>query len=161
MGNGMAQHQRVAETTIEWLTPPYIIKALGEFDLDPCFGEPRPWDTAKEHYGEFGLMRPWRNRIWLNPPYGLIAVPWMQRLADHGHGTALIFARTESAMFHEEVFKRANGLFFLRKRLYFHYPDGRQSDNNGGSPSVLIAYGESDSEILKNCGLDGYYVKLR
>ena len=24
----------------EWLTPPYIIKELGEFDLDPCSPHP-------------------------------------------------------------------------------------------------------------------------
>jgi hypothetical protein len=34
----------------EWLTPPEIIKSLGEFDLDPCSPINRPWDTAKNHY---------------------------------------------------------------------------------------------------------------
>ena len=31
----------------EWLTPPYVLDALGEFDLDPCSPVVRPWDTAK------------------------------------------------------------------------------------------------------------------
>jgi len=30
------------ENKDEWLTPPYIIKALGEFDLDPCAPINRP-----------------------------------------------------------------------------------------------------------------------
>ena len=34
----------------EWLTPPDIIKALGEFDLDPSSPINRPWETAKKHY---------------------------------------------------------------------------------------------------------------
>ena len=34
----------------EWLTPPYVIEALGSFDLDPCSPIKRPWPTAKEHY---------------------------------------------------------------------------------------------------------------
>lgn len=34
----------------EWLTPPFIIKALGPFDLDPCSPVNRPWDTAMRHY---------------------------------------------------------------------------------------------------------------
>ncbi|NCW30719.1 MAG: adenine methyltransferase, partial [Alphaproteobacteria bacterium] len=33
-------------TTTTWLTPPAVIKALGEFDLDPCASLDRPWDTA-------------------------------------------------------------------------------------------------------------------
>ena len=38
----------------EWLTPPYIIKELGEFDLDPCSPHPdkRPWDTEMYWQGE-------------------------------------------------------------------------------------------------------------
>ena len=37
----------------------------------------------------------------MNPPYGPPPVigPWMRRMAAHGHGTALIFARTETAIF--------------------------------------------------------------
>lgn len=30
----------------EWLTPPGIIKSLGEFDLDPCAPVKRPWDMV-------------------------------------------------------------------------------------------------------------------
>ena len=51
----------------EWLTPPYIIKELGEFDLDPCSPHPdkRPWDTAKNHYHKWmdGLSRDWQGRV--------------------------------------------------------------------------------------------------
>ena len=36
----------------EWLTPPEIIKSLGEFDVDPCSPINRPWDTAKIHYNK-------------------------------------------------------------------------------------------------------------
>lgn len=53
----------------EWYTPPYITKALGEFDLDPCAA--RGWITAKNHlYKEDdGLANEWHGRVWLNPPY--------------------------------------------------------------------------------------------
>lgn len=56
----------------EWLTPPEIIKALGQFDLDPCAPVVRPWDTAERHYSikDNGLMLPWSGRVWCNPPYG-------------------------------------------------------------------------------------------
>lgn len=35
------------ENKEEWLTPPYILEALGGFDLDPCAPEFRPWDMGK------------------------------------------------------------------------------------------------------------------
>ena len=56
----------------EWLTPPEIVKSLGEFDLDPCSPIERPWDTAKNHFtiNDNGLIQNWFGRVWCNPPYG-------------------------------------------------------------------------------------------
>jgi hypothetical protein len=56
----------------EWLTPPGLIRGLGEFDLDPCSPIKRPWNTAKHHYSidDNGLQKKWFGRVWLNPPYG-------------------------------------------------------------------------------------------
>src|SRR4051812_36875613 len=97
----MGAHQSSDAETHTWLTPPHIIEALGPFDLDPCAApDPRPWPTAKTHWGRHdnSLNRPWFGRVWMNPPYGPKTQigSWMRRLADHGHGTALIFARTET-----------------------------------------------------------------
>ena len=80
---GMGGHQSSAMLKDEWLTPPEIIKALGSFDLDPCAPVIRPWPTAQEHYTilDNGLIKPWRGRVWLNPPYGEIG-PWARKLAD-------------------------------------------------------------------------------
>ena len=33
---GIGGHQSARMKTDEWLTPPSIIRSLGEFDLDPC-----------------------------------------------------------------------------------------------------------------------------
>ena len=71
----MGGHQSAAMMKDEWLTPPEIIDALGgpaSFDLDPCAPVTRPWPTAKEHFTiiDNGLTKPWRGRIWFNPPYG-------------------------------------------------------------------------------------------
>jgi len=56
----------------QWLTPPDIIKSLGEFDLDPCAPEEnvRPWSTAKNHFTKSvnGLNQKWEGRVWCNPP---------------------------------------------------------------------------------------------
>lgn len=69
----------------------------GTFHLDPC-GYPG-WATADRLIclPDDGLAVPWDGRVWLNPPYGREVWTWLDRLAQHGHGTALIFARTETA----------------------------------------------------------------
>ncbi|QIW89269.1 adenine methyltransferase [Pseudomonas phage 8P] len=146
----------------EWLTPPDILDALGSFDLDPCSPINRPWPTAAAHYTilDDGLKQPWHGRVWCNPPYGLEAAKWLDRLADHGDGIALIFARTETAMFFEHVWAKASALLFIRGRLHFHHVNGQRAKANGGAPSVLVAYGERNAAALRNCGIDGHLVML-
>ena len=161
-GFGMSSHQSAAMKRDEWLTPPHILSALGAFDLDPCAPINRPWDTARQHLTvmDNGLTHPWCGRVWLNPPYGLEAAVWLKRLADHGIGTALIFARTETEMFFEQVWQRATALLFIRHRLNFHFIDGRRAETNSGAPSVLVAYGNGDASILSDCGIDGAFIPL-
>lgn len=166
MARGMSGHQRTEGKTPVWLTPPEIIQALGPFDTDPCAApEPRPWPTAARHIveRENGLLARWEGRVWLNPPYGPpnVILPWMRRLVGHGEGTALIFARTETALFFETVWGFATAVLFLRGRIHFHRPDGERAAENGGAPSVLIAYGQTDADRLAHSGLDGAFVPLR
>jgi hypothetical protein len=85
---------------------------------------------------------------------------WLERLADHGHGTALIFARTETAMFHRQVWERAKACLFLEGRLHFHWPDGERACFNAGAPSVLVAYSGDDARALTASGLRGKLVWL-
>lgn len=159
---GMGSHQSAAMLNDEWLTPPHIIEALGEFDLDPCAPITRPWDTAKNHYTviDNGLSQKWEGRVWCNPPYGLEAAKWLSKLAEHGQGIALIFARTETKMFFQEVWPKASAVLFLEGRLYFHYVDGTKAKANSGAPSVLVAYGSDDAKALKACRLRGKYIAL-
>lgn len=146
----------------EWLTPPAILSALGQFDLDPCAPIVRPWDTAKRHYTilDNGLNQEWSGRVWCNPPYGREASTWLDRCASHGNAIALIFARTETAMFFDQVWKRASALLFIEGRLHFHHVDGRRAAANEGAPSVLIAYGKENAEILRGCKISGAYVPI-
>lgn len=146
----------------DWLTPPEIIAALGPFDLDPCTPIVRPWDTAARHYNviDDGLQHEWSGRVWLNPPYGDKTAKWMQRMADHNNGVALIFARTETASFFPWVWDFAQALLFLKGRLNFYTKEGRRG-GTAGAPSVLIAYGQSNVERLKCCDLSGAFVELK
>lgn len=150
---GMSSHQRAVGAKQEWLTPPWLLSVLGQFDLDPCSPVVRPWPTADRHFTimDDGLSMPWAGRVWLNPPYDERFISaWMERLATHeGGGTALVFARTETEWFQRWVWPKASALLFLKGRLYFHHVDGREAGNNAGAPSVLVAFGQADAEILR------------
>ena len=157
----MGSHQSARAGTTTWLTPPHVYEALGEFDLDPCAAP--NWPTAKRHIilPEDGLAAEWEGRVWLNPPYGYEAWTWLAKLARHGRGTALIFARTETAGFVEQVWNKATAVKFLHGRLHFHYPDGTRALANSGAPSVLVAYGNEDAAALYQSPLEGTYLRIR
>lgn len=160
-------HQSARALKTVWLTPPEIISALGgsqSFDLDPCSLNPRPFDTARNHIflPEDGLNAEWHGRVWLNPPYTSDEIGnWLRKLAEHGTGTSLIFARTDTEAFTKYVWKSADSLLFLQGRLNFHHSNGSRSQRNAGAPSVLCAYGNNDTEILAQSGIKGHFVPLR
>ena len=159
----IGSHQSARMGKDEWLTPPEIIRALGPFDLDPCSpGDRRPWDTAINHFDiqQNGLSREWVGRVWCNPPYGAQAAKWLHRCAEHGNSVALIFARTETEMFFQHVWERADALLFLKGRLHFHHVTGERAKANAGAPSVLVAYGEHNAAKLQLCEIPGQFVRL-
>lgn len=160
--SGMGSHQSAKMGKDEWLTPPEVIKSLGKFNLDPCSPIVRPWDTAQKHYSikDSGLMLPWEGRVWLNPPYGKQTGIWLNKLAMHGTGTALIFARTDTQMFFSEVWNRATSILFIKGRLFFHHVDGSRAKFDSGAPSVLIAYGQDDSNRLRKSNIKGKFIDL-
>ena len=160
---GIGGHQRGYEgRTDEWLTPPEIVTALGPFDTDPCSPINRPWSTATQHFtvADNGLSHSWHGRVWMNPPYGPETAKWLERLAKHGNGIALIFARTETEMFHRWGWNSADAMLFLRGRLHFYTVTGDRAKDNAGGPSVLIAYGRENAERLRHSGLSGRFVSL-
>lgn len=160
--SGMGGHHSAVAMKDEWLTPPLLLDALGTFDLDPCAAINRPWDTAARHYtiADNGLAKPWEGRVYCNPPYGLEAAKWLARCADHGNAIALIFARTETKMFFDHVWGRADALLFIEGRLHFHHVDGSRAKANSGAPSVLVAYGKNNVAALITSGIPGRVVHL-
>ena len=154
----LGSHQKTIGDSQDWITPRWILDALGPFDLDPAAAWPRPWDCATRNHVSLAL--PWNGRVWLNPPFDRYEVgKWTARLAQHGHGTALLHARTEAAWF-EPVWEYASGILFLADRLYFHYPDGRRAEANSGAPACLVAFGEEDLRRLRSSGIAGHLVTV-
>lgn len=160
--DGIGSHESAVNEKDVWLTPPNIIEALGAFDLDPCAPVNRPWPTARRHFtiNDNGLVQSWNGRVWCNPPYGTETVKWIARLAAHGDGVGLIFARTETATWTLHVWPRASGVLFLGGRLRFYHINGKQARANAGAPSALIAYGRENFVALQNSGLTGALVDL-
>lgn len=158
----MGSHQSAAMLSDTWLTPPEIIRALGEFDLDPCCPPVMPWHTATRCYtpARDGLKQPWFGRVWLNPPYSRDAVKWLRRMAQHGNGIALTFARTETAWFFETVWRSATAVLFLEGRIHFHHASGARAEANAGAPSVLAAYGAANADALQSSRIAGRLVRL-
>jgi hypothetical protein len=157
---GMVHHQDGNVKTHIWLTPPEIVTALGPFDLDPASHPDRPWPTAQTHFTENdnGLLREWFGRVWLNPPYDTHSIDaWMEKMAMHNKGTSLLFARTDRNTFHNYVFPVADSIFYFKQRLHFYDLQGRRAPHNGGAPSVLIAYGERDSDAIADAGFKGFH----
>ena len=149
-------------TTHDWLTPPEILAALGPFDLDPCASEHQPWRTAARQLTirDDGLTQPWAGRVWCNPPYGPFAARWLERCAEHGNAVAFVFARTETAVFQDHVWPKADAVLFLRGRVSVRLPGGwRTSTSN--APNVLIAFGQNNAAGLRACGIPGAFVGLR
>lgn len=154
--------KKSASYSDERYTPRFIIGSLGRFDLDPCAPSVPLYQTAGTVYNEFddGLAQKWEERVWLNPPYSRPLInKFMRRMADHNQGTALIFSRTDTELFHTEVFNKATAVKFLKGGIKFLMPGGSEA-GTPGCGSVLIAYGEKDANILECNELEGKFIRL-
>src|SRR5262245_15253214 len=154
----LGSHQRTVGLSQNHITPRWIIDATGPFDLDPCAAEPRPWDCAEVNWTERGLDRNWVSFVYLNPPFDRYEVgAWIAKLAQHGHGIALLHARTEATWF-EPIWQHAAVILFMADRIHFHRPDGSRQPANGGAPPILAAFGDEAAQRLYRCGISGALV---
>lgn len=122
--------------TDTWLTPLWIFDYLGEFDFDPC-----PFvghQTAKILHDGDGLKTDWLGKVWLNPPYSELET-WLDKLSEHGYGTALIFNRCDTKTLQRHL-RLADSVFFLSGRIKFLKPDFTVG-HNAGTGSMLLSYG--------------------
>lgn len=143
--------------TNDWLTPPKLVRMLGEFDLDPCGCPNQPWQLAKLTYAppQNGLTLPWFGRVFCNPPYGPNVKEWVQRMAEHRNGILLIFSRTETKAW-QYVWDTGDAFLFPVGRVSFYRPNGKRA-KSGTAPSALIAYGTNNAYTLHNCGIRGAF----
>lgn len=119
-----------------WLTPLSLIERIGDFDYDPC---PYPGhQTAKKLEIADGLKSKWHGKVWLNPPYS-DADKWIEKLAEHGHGCALLFARTGTKWMQRSM-RMADSICFIKGRISFLRPDLTYG-HNAGADSLILCFG--------------------
>lgn len=149
-------HESTVNESVEWYTPPEIFEALDlVFDLDPCSpGAGKSYVPARKHYTfeDDGLTSPWEGTAWVNPPYGPHTKVWMEKLAEHGDGIALVFARTDVKWFQQHGIK-ADLVCFVDGRIKFFQGDLSKRGGSPGAGSMLLAFGEKASTALLKSGL--------
>ena len=124
--------------TDNWYTPINIIRALGDFDLDPCGKQYHR--TARTIYEVRGLQSNWFGRVWLNPPYSEVE-QWLEKLVSHGRGIALVFARLDTK-WAQRIVPQATEVFLPKGRLRF-LTENLECRGNAGGPSMFLAFGET------------------
>jgi DNA N-6-adenine-methyltransferase (Dam) len=154
--------ERSENTKVEWLTPPELVKKLGNFDLDPCSPVNAPFLHARTNFTieDNGLAKDWFGRVYLNPPYGKGMELWLEKLKKHGNGISLIFARTETKCFFDHIWNDADAVLFVKGRIRFYHVSGVQG-GTPGAPSVFIAYGRENALALQNAGIEGRFLLLK
>jgi hypothetical protein len=151
----MTVHEQPVGATVEWYTPPELFERLGlTFDLDvaaPVGGVswvPAAWYFTPENNG---LLQPWTGRVWMNPPYGPNCHLWVARFIAHGNGMALTASRTETRWW-QSLAGASTSMCFLRDRLHFIRPDGRQSRASFGSTLFAIGHDCAVALLAANLG---------
>ena len=139
------------------LTPLDLISKIGSFDLDPCGLQFHKTANKIISLPDDGLIDEWNGRVWLNPPYSN-PKPFIEKLANHGDGIALVLNSTDTVWFQEYGLEKAKGMFLLKGRPKFTRVD--MTDVSIMRGVVLFAYGIESNELLKNCQLVGRYVAL-
>ena len=112
-------------TSDDFLTPPELVQAMGEFDLDPCSSMRQQQQLAKICYrwpDEDGLLLPWTGRVFANPPFSELQ-KWTQRFILHGNGVLLVPARVETSWFWR-LWHNCDAFFFTKGPLKYLCPNG-------------------------------------
>lgn len=110
----------------EWYTPQYLFDQLnaefGPFDLDPCATPENAKCPAYFTKEQDGLAQAWGGRVFMNPPYGKLIVPWMRKAFLSAQGGALVVclvpARTDTRWWHSYVEGKTE-VRFIKGRLKY------------------------------------------
>ena len=144
----------------EYYTPVEFIRCLGHFDLDPASSPNPRWRTADVMLtqDDDGLKHQWHGRVWLNPPYSAPLIgQFIERMAQHRNGLALVVPKFGSVMFRRWVFPYCDALYLLDRRIRFYNSEWVQM-KDPVCQSLLIAYGQENVQAIRESGLQGTFL---
>lgn len=127
-----------------WATPQEFFDKLNlefRFTLDPCATPENA--KCKKYYTvlEDGLKQSWFGEtVFCNPPYGTAIKDWVKKCWEEGQQTTVVMlipARTDTAYFHNYIYKKADEIRFVKGRLKFG-----GSKNSAPFPSMVVVYGD-------------------
>jgi len=130
--------------TDEWATPRAVFSVLDaefHFDLDPCATAQNAKCARYFTKEQDGLSQNWGGcRVFCNPPYGRAIADWVRKCSAEAAKpdtlvVMLIPARTDTAYFHDYIYRKAKEVRFLRGRLHFN-----ESKNAAPFPSMIVIF---------------------
>lgn len=167
-----AKHHRTQGTgENEWYTPKLYLDAaravLGKIDLDPASSDTAQANVkAARHFtiDDNGLERPWRGRVWMNPPYAQPAIEHFMRklVAEVAAGNvteaiALTHNYTDTVWFHHAA-EAATAVCFTRGRIRFESPDGKLAAPTQGQ--AFFYYGKNVDRFAETFRSIGFVARL-
>jgi len=150
-------------TSVDWQTPPEVIKALGHFDLDPSASTRQAFRTARQMYTkkDDGLSKLWRGRVWLNPPFDPYLLPrFVARMAMHNNGIALLPVSVTTKWWKTYVWPFSHSILFLHEKLVFYRGKRRSPTprSHMDRSEALVAFGVRNTAALRRSGIHGQLV---
>lgn len=138
---------------MDWETPADLFAALDSefgFTLDACATAENAKCARFFTEADDGLAQDWgKDRVWMNPPYGRDVYKWMEKASASAGGgalvVALVFARTDTAWWHDFVWDKEYHIprsgvrvRFLRGRVRFG--QNGKFDNPAPAPSAIVIF---------------------
>ena len=170
-----SRHAHVGHNTgnNEWYTPPTYIEAardvMGGIDCDPASSEIANRTVGATTFytiEQDGLVQPWGNTVWMNPPY---AQPLVANFAhtlvekitsgEVEQACVLVNNATETTWF-QEMLPAASALCFPRGRVRFLNSDGQPN----GAPlqgQAIFYFGDRATDFQQAFQKYGWTVVLR
>lgn len=160
MSTGTQLAIKKLNTSDDFLTPPELVRAMGEFDLDPCASHRQAEPLAKKQYRfpeENGLLLEWHGTVFVNPPFSELS-SWIGRFILHNDGILLVPSRVEVGWFWR-LWMNCNAFFFTKGPVKYLCPTGKKPPGFFGG--AFCAIGKKNIERLHRIPLRGVFVSSR